>query len=57
MSCQKYPYGHLAWAQANCSEVGKPGFVLADDEIEFGIGIHGEPRLSQGKMQPSNDFH
>ncbi len=23
--------------------VGKPGFILADDEIEFGIGIHGEP--------------
>lgn len=22
---------------------GKPGFTLADDEMEIGIGIHGEP--------------
>ena len=33
----------LALSGATVPEVGKPGFVLADDEIEFGIGIHGEP--------------
>ena len=29
----------LALSGATVPEVGKPGFVLADDEIEFGIGI------------------
>ncbi|MCJ8348704.1 dihydroxyacetone kinase subunit DhaK [Moritella sp.] len=26
---------------------GKPSFVLADDEIEFGVGIHGEPGIER----------
>ena len=33
----------LALSGATVPEVGKPGFVLAEDEIEYGIGIHGEP--------------
>lgn len=43
----------LALSGATVSEVGKPGFVLAEDEIEFGIGIHGEPGYRKEKMQPS----
>lgn len=43
----------LALSGATVPEVGKPGFVLAEDEIEFGIGIHGEPGYSKEKMQPS----
>ncbi|HGA4157641.1 TPA: dihydroxyacetone kinase subunit DhaK [Streptococcus agalactiae] len=44
----------LALSGATVPEVGKPGFVLAEDEIEFGIGIHGEPGYRKEKMQPSN---
>lgn len=33
----------VALKAATVPEVGKPGFVLAEDEIEFGVGIHGEP--------------
>ncbi|MDV7104977.1 dihydroxyacetone kinase subunit DhaK [Vibrio sp. TH_r3] len=29
---------------------GKPSFVLADDEIEFGVGIHGEPGIKRTKF-------
>ncbi|WP_030483524.1 dihydroxyacetone kinase subunit DhaK [Nocardioides aequoreus] len=29
---------------------GKPGFTLADDEIEIGIGIHGEPGRRRAKL-------
>ncbi len=29
---------------------GKPGFVLGEDEMEFGIGIHGEPGVSKCKL-------
>lgn len=43
----------LALSGATVPEVGKPGFVLADDEFEYGIGIHGEPGYQKEKMQPS----
>ncbi|HFV0323632.1 TPA: dihydroxyacetone kinase subunit DhaK [Streptococcus agalactiae] len=43
----------LALSGATVPEVGEPGFVLAEDEIEFGIGIHGEPGYRKEKMQPS----
>ncbi|HGA1579789.1 TPA: dihydroxyacetone kinase subunit DhaK [Streptococcus agalactiae] len=43
----------LALSGATVPEVDKPGFVLAEDEIEFGIGIHGEPGYRKEKMQPS----
>ncbi|KXT77510.1 Phosphoenolpyruvate-dihydroxyacetone phosphotransferase, dihydroxyacetone binding subunit DhaK [Streptococcus sp. DD11] len=46
----------LALSGATVPEVGKPGFVLADDEIEFGIGIHGEPGYRKEKMQPSKEL-
>ena len=46
----------LALSGATVPEVGKPGFILADDEIEFGIGIHGEPGYRKEKMQPSKDL-
>jgi len=33
---------------------GKPGFELAEDEMELGIGIHGEPGTSREKIQPAD---
>ena len=38
---------------ATVPEVGKPGFVLKDNEFEYGVGIHGEPGYKKEKMQPS----
>lgn len=35
---------------------GKPGFVLGDDEIELGLGIHGEPGVSKGSLEPADDL-
>lgn len=32
---------------------GKPGFALADDEIEWGLGIHGEAGVERGAMEPA----
>ena len=43
----------VALSGATVPEVGKPGFVLADDEIEYGVGIHGEPGYRREKLQPS----
>ncbi len=33
---------------------GKPGFELGEDEMELGIGIHGEPGTSTEKLQPAD---
>lgn len=43
----------FALSGATVPEVGKPGFVLADDEFEYGVGIHGEPGYKKEKMQSS----
>lgn len=32
---------------------GEPGFQLAEDEIELGIGIHGEPGRQRAKLVPA----
>src|SRR5262249_47662055 len=35
---------------------GRPGFDLPDDEIEVGVGIHGEPGRTREKMRPAADL-
>jgi dihydroxyacetone kinase len=34
----------------------KPTFSLAEDEIEFGMGIHGEPGIERTKMMKADDL-
>ena len=36
--------------------VGKPGFDLGEDEIEIGIGIHGEPGILRQHITPVNNI-
>ncbi len=33
---------------------GTPAFTLPEDEIEIGLGLHGEPGVRRGKMQPAD---
>ena len=35
---------------------GKPTFALGDDDMEIGIGIHGEPGRERMKMKPVKDI-
>jgi len=35
---------------------GEPSFTLADDEIEIGIGIHGEPGRERIKLEPADQI-
>ena len=37
-------------------EAGKPTFKINDDEIEIGMGIHGEPGIKREKLRPANDL-
>ena len=46
----------VALKAATVPEVGKPGFDLADDEIEYGVGIHGEPGYRREKLKPSREL-
>ena len=34
---------------------GKPGFELGEDEMEVGIGIHGEPGTHREKVRPADE--
>ena len=37
-------------------EAGKPTFENDDDEIEIGMGIHGEPGIKREKLRPANEL-
>lgn len=43
----------VALSPATNPEAGSPGFEIDEDEIEFGVGIHGEPGYRREKLQPS----
>lgn len=46
----------VALSPATNPEAGKPGFEIDDDEIEYGVGIHGEPGYRREKLKPSRDL-
>lgn len=46
----------VALSGATVPEVGKPGFVLAEDELEFGVGIHGEQGYKREEMKTSHEI-
>jgi dihydroxyacetone kinase-like protein len=35
---------------------GRPGFELAEDEIELGVGIHGEPGRARSRLLTANEI-
>ncbi|MUV36816.1 Phosphoenolpyruvate--glycerone phosphotransferase [Lentibacillus sp. JNUCC-1] len=43
----------VALTPATVPEVGKPGFELADNELEYGIGIHGESGYRRENIKSS----
>jgi dihydroxyacetone kinase-like protein len=45
----------MAVSPCTVPAVGKPGFDLAEDEVEIGIGIHGEPGTHREKITPVNN--
>lgn len=36
--------------------VGKPGFTIKDDEMEIGMGIHGEAGIRHGRIEPADQI-
>jgi dihydroxyacetone kinase len=45
----------LALSPCTVPAAGRPGFLLDDDEIEWGLGIHGEPGVERATLQPARD--
>ena len=46
----------VAFSSCIVPEVGKPTFEISDDEIEIGMGIHGEPGISRSKMITADEI-
>jgi dihydroxyacetone kinase len=46
----------VSFSAGTSPAVGKPSFELAEDEMELGLGIHGEPGVQRAKLQPANEL-
>lgn len=46
----------LATAPGSIPGLDKPTFELGEDEIEFGMGLHGERGIERTKMKPANEL-
>jgi dihydroxyacetone kinase-like protein len=46
----------VALTACTVPHVGKPSFDLGDDEVEIGIGIHGEPGRHRIPMAPADEI-
>ena len=46
----------MAISPCTVPAAGKPGFELAEDEIEIGIGIHGEPGTHRDKIASADEI-
>jgi len=46
----------IALTPCTVPAVGKPTFTIGEEEIELGIGIHGEPGVQRSKMMKSTDI-
>jgi dihydroxyacetone kinase-like protein len=45
----------MALTSCTVPAAGKPTFELGDDEMEMGVGIHGEPGRERMKLAPAHD--
>ncbi len=46
----------VALGPCTVPQAGTPTFEIADDEMEIGMGIHGEPGMRRGKLLPADDI-
>jgi triose/dihydroxyacetone kinase / FAD-AMP lyase (cyclizing) len=46
----------VSFSAGTSPAVGKPSFELGEDEMELGLGIHGEPGVTRTHMQPADEL-
>jgi dihydroxyacetone kinase-like protein len=44
----------VALSPCTVPAAGKPTFTLGEDEMEIGMGIHGEPGVRRGRLEPAD---
>jgi dihydroxyacetone kinase-like protein len=45
----------VALSPCSMPQTGMPSFTLAEDEMEIGLGIHGEPGVERGKLKSADE--
>jgi dihydroxyacetone kinase-like protein len=46
----------VALSPCTVPAAGKPTFTIGEDDMEFGMGIHGEPGMKREKLQTADDI-
>jgi dihydroxyacetone kinase len=46
----------VSFSAGTSPAVGKPSFELSEDEMELGLGIHGEPGVTRTRLQPADQL-
>lgn len=46
----------VALSPCTIPAVGKPTFTIGEDEMELGMGIHGEAGIERGKLKPADEI-
>src|SRR5439155_10021218 len=46
----------VALSACTVPAAGRPGFALAENEIELGLGIHGEPGVRRAFLEPADSL-
>jgi phosphoenolpyruvate---glycerone phosphotransferase subunit DhaK len=46
----------MALSACTVPQAGKPTFEIGEDEMEMGMGIHGEPGIWRDKLKPADDI-
>ena len=46
----------VALTACTVPRIGHPSFEIADDEMEIGMGIHGEPGIRRGKIESADSI-
>jgi dihydroxyacetone kinase len=46
----------VALSACTLPEVGKPSFEMDENEMELGMGIHGEPGITRGKLMSADEI-
>lgn len=46
----------IALSPCTIPAAGKPNFIIAEDEMELGMGIHGEPGIERTKMKTADEI-
>jgi len=46
----------VALSSCTVPQAGKPTFTIAEDEMEVGMGIHGEPGVKREKLRTANEI-